>query len=519
MRRLLSAVCALLLAAPAAAHASEIAAPMDLPRGGASAAGAGDWLIGVRHGTPTPAGATQLRPGTLVVPRVRAREVAADLRRAGALLYAEPDRRIHRASVSDSDLNGWARGAVVDPALPWPVAGSPIGVIDDFVDPLTPDLNEQVTYLNATTSSVVEGPHGTEVASAAAAANQGAGITGVLPGARIASYGVPTETTCADVVNGIDVARAAGIKVVNISLGSAGVCYTEYLATQKAYGAGMLIVASAGNDYEEGNPVIYPAAFPHVMSVAAIGQDKRSAAFSSANAAVDVSAPGVGIPLAIPPNFDVEDGQNDGYTLADGTSFSSPMVAGAAEWVRTMRPDLTVGQLADALRFSAEDLAQQGYDDDTGWGLINVGRALQYPTPANDPLEPNDGIAFVDGRVFSGADRPVWNGRGSSSLSASADQWEDPLDVYRVTLRPRSRVRISLRARFGDSDLQVYDKGSKAVGRRRGRICTSAKGLKQTDRCTIVWRGGGARTIYVAVNVATSDEGIASGYTLRFSRL
>lgn len=519
MRRLIPAVCALLLAAPAAVHASEIAAPMDLPGRGASAAGAGDWLLGVRHGTPAPAGAKVLVPGTLVVPRARARAVAAQLRRAGDLLYAEPDRSIRRASVYDSDLNGWARGAVVDAQLPWPASGAPIGVIDDFVDPATPDLNEQVSYLNATTASVVEGPHGTQVASAAAAANQGAGIAGVFPGARIASYGVPTETTCADVVNGIEVARAAGVKVINISLGSAGVCYAEYLAVQRAYGAGTLIVASAGNDYEEGNPVIYPAAFPHVMSVAAINQEKRSAAFSSANAAVDVSAPGVAVPVAIPPNFDSADGQNDGFTFADGTSFSAPMVAGAAEWVRTMRPDLSVGQLADALRFSAEDLAQRGYDDDTGWGLVNVRRALEYPTPANDPLEPNDGIAFVDGRVFRGADRPVWNGRGSGSLSASADQWEDPLDVYRVKLRPRSRSRISLRPRFGDSDLLVYDQGSKSVGPRRGRICSSSRGLHQTDRCTIVWRGRRARTIYVAVGVATSAEGIASGYTLRFSRL
>jgi subtilisin family serine protease len=341
----------------------------------------------------------------------------------------------------------------------------------------------------------------------------------VLPGVPIASWGIPTEATCSDVAQAVDAVRRNGIRTVNISLGSRGACFTEYIAVQRAFGVGLMVVAAAGNDYQDGNPVIYPAGFPHVISVAAIDRDLRSAEFSSANAAVDISAPGVDIPLDIPLAFDTEDGATDGFTIAAGTSFASPMVAGGAAWVRTLRPRLSVGQLGDVLRSSATDLVRTGYDDDTGWGLLNIPAALAAPTPAIDPGEPNDGITMVNGTVFSGADRYVFRGSGSRTIRAYADLAEDPLDVYRFRYRPHSRVRISVRARYGDTDLEVFDRSARTVDDRRQRVCRSARGVNRTDSCVMTWRGGGSRLGYVAVLASRSREGIAAGYTLRFKRV
>jgi hypothetical protein len=494
-----------------------LAPPLDLPGAGASASGAaGDWLIGLRPGVAAPAGADVVQPGTFRVPRHRARALAERYDRRGELVFAEPDRRVLRASAPDGNLGGWARGAVVPPDLAWP-GGGPIGVIDDFVDPTVPDLQGHVGYLNATAQSTIDGPHGTEVASAAAGSHQSFGVTGVLPGAPIASYGVPVQTRCSHVASGIDAARVADLPVVNISLGSEGACFSVYLAAQKAYGTGTLVVASAGNDFQSGNPVIYPAAFPHVISVAAVDQQLRSAAFSSANAAVDVSAPGVDVPLATPVNFD-DDGVTDGFTVASGTSFAAPMVAGAVAWLRAARPDLGTGQAADVIRYSARDLAAEGWDDDTGWGLVDVPAALRHPAPPVDPLEPNDGISFVDGRVFARPDGFVWRGRGSTRISAFADRVEDPIDVYRFQLRPRSRARITLAPRFGDADLAVLDQGARTTTDRRNLVCTSRLGPGRTDSCSLVWRGRTRRTGYVAITVAESREGLASGYRLRLRR-
>ena len=164
------------------------------------------------------------------------------------------------------------------------------------------------------------------------------------------------------------------------------------------------MVAASGNEFAEGNPVIFPAAYPHVLSVASLNPTLTSSFFSTPNAAVDVAAPGVDVPVATPGAFDTEDGVVDGVTLASGTSFAAPIVSGAAAWLATARPDLTNGQLADTLRRSARDVAPAGYDTNTGFGLVNLGAALALPAPARDVLEPNDGITFVNGSVFSQPD-------------------------------------------------------------------------------------------------------------------
>ncbi len=456
-----AAVLLLSLLAPTAASAvTPIAPPMQLP---GRASTTQDWLLGVKPGTPTPAGASRAAPGTLVVASERARSVAAGL--GDALVFAEPDRRIARpASAPDTALDGWARGAVVLSSVIPPANPVPIAVIDDFVDPTTPDLAATTGYLNATQSSTIDGPHGTEVASAAAGILQGSGVAGVFPGAPIASYGITYPASCSSVVKGIESAIRARVAIINMSLGGTEPCFSQYVAVQRAYGVGILVVAAAGNEFQEGNPVNYPAAFPHVISVAALGRDLAPASFSTSNAAVDIAAPGVEVPMAIPPNFD-DDGVVDGFTVANGTSFAAPMVAGGAAWIRTARPGLTVGQLGDVLRFSARDVAAQGYDNDTGWGLMDIAAALAAPEPVNDPIEPNDDIFFVDGRAFSKPDRVRWSGTGTAKIVATSDQVEDPTDVYRIRLKPRSRSRISLKTTFGEAQVAVFNRTAKTVFR------------------------------------------------------
>jgi Subtilase family len=103
---------------------------------------------------------------------------------------------------------------------------------------------------------------------------------------------------------------------------------------------------------------------------------------------VDLSAPGEQVPVAIPAVFDVDDGVQDGVTLEDGTSFSSPMVAAAAAWTRLARASLSAGQVADVLRSGATDIGAEGWDPSTGWGLLNIDNALVAATPREDPGEP-----------------------------------------------------------------------------------------------------------------------------------
>jgi hypothetical protein len=484
---------------------------------------AGGWIVGGRPRAVTPAiarrfGARALRlPGTYVVPVTRARAFAAMLRRSGALRFAEPNAPRRALSSFDAQQDQWARGAIVAPTLPSPSPSVPIGVIDDFVDSSHPDLAGRVTYLNLTPGSAIAGPHGTMVASAAAGAANGSGVTGIFPAAPIVSYGVPAEFGCAESADGILALAAERVPIINASYGSANACYAEYAAISMAYASGTMVVAAAGNEFQEGNPVIYPAAWPHVLSVAATNVSRRSAYFSTANAAIDVAAPGEDVPVAVPTAMDT-DGVADGWTVTSGTSFAAPMVAGAAAWLKAARPELQNGQAAELLRRTADDVAAPGWDRDTGYGQINLQRALGAAVPRVDPLEPNDTIAEVDGRVFGKPDASVWRGNGRVRVSASVDSVEDPADVYRLRVPGKARFKVLLRPNTGDPDLAAYSGRATALSDTDEELDRSRRGEGRTDVVRVINNSGEARTAYVVVYVPDEAKYADAGYRLDFVR-
>ena len=97
-----------------------------------------------------------------------------------------------------------------------------------------------------------------------------------------------------------------------------------------------VIVAAAGNDGPSA-PAGYPAALPHVLTVGATTQAGGVAGFSTTSRYVDLAAPGADVLVA--------SAQSNGWVSASGTSFSAPLVSGAAAWVWTARPELDNTQL------------------------------------------------------------------------------------------------------------------------------------------------------------------------------
>jgi subtilase family protein len=495
-------------------------APMILPSAGARAAGAqpARWLVGARPDVRVAKvargfGARQLElKGTYVLPRDRARGFAAALRRRGALSYAEPDIALRRASVPDVANTGWARGVVVQPTLAPPAPRVTVGVVDDFVDTTLPDLAAQTRILNG--PPAITGSHGTEVASAISGAANGVGVEGIFPSVPLVSFGLPPDITCSAAASGIIAALNAKATVINLSFGSSSQCATLFRVVEGAYGAGALIVAAAGNEAERGNAPSYPAAWPHVLSVAALNEALAPASFSSRNAAVDIAAPGQNVPLDTPIALD-PDGTPDGVRIDSGTSFASPIVAGAAAWIWSSRANLSNGQVADVLRESAQDVAAPGYDPQTGFGLVSIPKALVAPTPLNDPLEPNDDIAFVDGTAFRTPDPYVWRGLPHGPIRASVDEIEDPIDVYRIRVPAHRNALVQLRTTFGDADLFVFPGSRRTLrGTPLGR---SVKNGRRTDSVTVRNTSAVARRFYVAIDSASSSS-LNSAYSLNFRR-
>jgi Subtilase family len=511
------ALCPAASALPAPRYA---VAPMRLPAAGPRAAGleTARWLVGARPGANVAKvakrfGATRLRlAGTYVVPRTAARGFAAALRRRGALVYAEPDITLVRRSVPDSAPAGWARGAVVAPTVPPPVPRVTVGIVDDFVDTTLPDLAAQTRILNA--PATITGSHGTEVASAVSAAANGIGVMGIFPGVPLVNYGLPSAITCSAAANGILGVVNAKATVVNLSFGSPNQCATLFRTVEATYGAGTLVVAAAGNEFENGNAPSFPAAWPHVLSVAALNQSLAPAAFSSRNAAVDISAPGENVPLDTPIALDT-DGVPDGTRVDSGTSFASPIVAGAAAWVWSARANLTNGQVADVLRETAQDVSTPGYDTSTGFGLVNIANALTARTPLDDPLEPNDDIAFVDGTAFRTPDPYVWRGFPHGPIHASVDEVEDPIDVYRIRVPARRGALVQLRTTFGDADLFVFPGNRRTLNGRP--LARSTRNGRRTDSVTLRNTSSASRRFYVVIDSASSTS-LNSAYALNFHR-
>jgi hypothetical protein len=515
--------------------------PMQFP-GDASAsavrAAPGTWLVGARPGAGTSSvarafGARRIGGGDYVVARGRARAMAGALRSRGLLLYAQPDAlRSTRQAVPDDPLSGspnaW-RAAIADPKIA-PPAVTPQSPLIALLDTRLDEHHAEWTgdpNIATLGGLPLDNLHGTATAAVAAAPQNGVGILGVWPGARALNIPLPPDAlTCSASARGVRAAIRNGAAVINMSYGSQILCVPEYNAIQLAIRRGIVPVAAAGNEFAEGNPLEFPASLPHVLTVAAVNSRLNASSFSNANPAVDLSAPGESIMTAVPVSLDTEDGDQDGWMRLDGTSFSAPMVSGAVAWVRAARPDLSPDQAAQVVRLSARDLGKRGFDNATGFGLLNVGNALAKKPPPRDPLEPNDDVRWVDGRAFGRPAEPIFRGRRATRLVGLVDAYEDRTDVYRIRIRGHSRVRVIAKPTFGDPVLAAFKAGTTSVAKCRGSRCKSSPRLatsrhrgKRTERLTLRNRSRRTRTVYVGLGVQSGARALDAGYRLTIKRL
>ena len=442
------------------------------------------------------AGAVEVGP-ELRVWRVPAAAVPA-LRRSGVVVFSEPERLLHRAVAAPTDpLIGeqWWRGAVgADRATP-PGPGKPITIVDSGLDMSHPEFADRpnTTVLNAQTVRSGDDDHGTEVGSVIAAPENGIGLVGVYPLADLRSWDASPRGSFSDgaAIEGVLAAGRGGPGVINLSFGGplADPLLEEAILT--AVKEGSVVVAASGNDGSRGNPVSFPAQYPHVLTIGATDRTDAVARFSTASAFVDLVAPGVAIPVA-EPTFD----DASGFTRASGTSFSSPMVAGAAAWVWTVRPELDNTQLFEVMRRSARDIDAPGVDPRSGYGILDIPAALALPAPPPDPLEPNDDAEQIEpGRLFAGGAAPLTTARqGAATVAASVDRREDPRDFYRVLVPPHRRVTATT---HGAVDLRIFRRTARPLRAKPAAI--SAHRGDVPDRVTYLNRGPRAAYVYVEV--------------------
>ena len=220
--------------------------------------------------------------------------------------------------------------------------------------------------------------HGTQCAGIVAAiANNGQGIAGTAHGCKVMAVRAGFLPDGEDqgvvymswIISAILYASNSGADIINCSWGS-----TSQLSSAVAYAQArnILLVNAAGND--DNDEADYLGTRSGVLAVAATGTADGKASFSSYGSWVEISAPGVSMYTTTYDRFT----GNHIYSSVQGTSFSSPLTAGAAALVWSANPSWTYTQVADHLIATADniDAENPGYEGLLGAGRVNLLRAL-----------------------------------------------------------------------------------------------------------------------------------------------
>lgn len=217
-----------------------------------------------------------------------------------------------------------------------------IAIIDTGIDLNHPELNvfKHISFVNGAKNGHDDNGHGTHCAGIAAAIDNGTGVVGVAPGARLWAVKVLSRSgsgTMSGVIKGVDyvTANSGSIEVANMSLGG-GNSGALNSAIASSVAKGVVYAVAAGNSAVNAASSS-PANSPDVLCVSAIvdtdgfpggsgpetnyGWDDTFATFSNFGSVVNIAAPGVNI---------LSTYKGGGYATMSGTSMASPYVAGAA---------------------------------------------------------------------------------------------------------------------------------------------------------------------------------------------
>ena len=226
----------------------------------------------------------------------------------------------------------------IDAELSWATsrgAGVKIGIIDTGISKSHPDLAGNlkggvnfVAQKGRITASKWDDDngHGSHVAGIAAAVDNDEGVIGVAPDADLYAIKVLDRRGSgflSDVIDGIYWSINNGMDVINMSLGCNCDIPSLQSAVDAAAGAGVVVVAAAGNAGSGADTVIYPAKYSSAIAVAATDNTDARASFSSTGPTVEMAAPGVAI---------FSTWKNGDYNTISGTSMASPRVAAQPPW-------------------------------------------------------------------------------------------------------------------------------------------------------------------------------------------
>lgn len=236
--------------------------------------------------------------------------------------------------------------------------------------------------------------HGTQLAGIVGmVADNGIGGWGITPDVFIESVAMAKGGLSDEVLAAAIGKAAACAEVLNLSMeimGSAGLRACRHANAQivKAYNAGRVICASAGN--RQLGEVAYPACHPLVIACTALNNDHPPddwEVWPKANFGQEIS---VAAPSRMfwTTSFDVLPTQHTYAFVIEGqTSFATAVVSGVAALLLKRYPDLRPDQVRAIIERTAIKCGVQNYDGDLpnglhnytlGFGALNAFRAMDF---------------------------------------------------------------------------------------------------------------------------------------------
>lgn len=358
-------------------------------------------------------------------------DTAARLAGRGDVVATEPDVARSLAAVPDDPLfaEQWSH-ELANATTAWNettgVAGVDVAIIDTGIDATHSDLRANVIdQVDVSSGRVVtrsvgidndscEIGHGTFVAGVVGAVGgNGRGVAGVAWEVGLIDVAIMSPASRCGILDSAIVAaldyvadRSEPVDVANLSLGGvADACPTAVqVAVDDARDAGVVVVAAAGNaELRQPGATSVPASCNGVLSVASVGETGRVAGYSQQNPEVDLAAPGGDTSAG---DGIVSTAIGGGYAEEEGTSFASPYIAGAAALLRSVDATLSPDDVEWFLESTADDRGSPGRDDGYGWGVVDVGAAVEAvaagtaaEAPAADPPFPVNDLGMELDRI------------------------------------------------------------------------------------------------------------------------
>jgi hypothetical protein len=242
--------------------------------------------------------------------------------------------------------------------------------------------------------------HGTMISGIIGAnTNNGLGISGIAQKVKIMplkALNEKGEGKISDVIRAIDYAVNNGADIINLSFSGVGYNQGFKEAIERAYRAGVIVVAASGNNSADlDKDPLYPACFKGVnneniiISVSATDTLDQKMSFASyGRNCVDISAPGISFFSTY--FFDKENNKNKSYNgYWSGTSMSAAVISGSLALIKSTNPKLNNKELLNVLFKSSDNLnsLNPGYQDELGAGRVNLNNSVNWASEKWENLE------------------------------------------------------------------------------------------------------------------------------------